>query len=367
MATHITTLNGLQAMKDDLAADYVLDNDIDASATSGWNGGAGFIPVGQGANLYTGNFDGQNHTINNLHINRPGEDFVGLFGAVSCGVGCPQIIKNVRLYNCTIKGRMLTAALVGSLGGEVSNCYATGNIEGTKYVGGLIGRSVEQSLSDSYFDGSVKGTDEYTGGLVGLWTLVGGGLVGNIKECFSKGDVTGVKQVGGLVGASAGAGISLANCYSHSGVEGDDFVGGLVGNNALTISKCYSVGSVTGNTNVGGLVGNNTGTVSDSFWDTETSGQAASDGGTGKTTDQMNTKSTFTDAGWDFNTIWDICDPPIPPYPWLQWQEIECEAAPPEPPPLVLLAPHDLLCEQKKNPTDVRDPQPEFSAVHRYE
>lgn len=29
--------------------------------------------------------------------------------------------------------------------------------------------------------------------------------------------------------------------------------------------------------------------------------------------------------------------------------------------------PTDLLCEQKKNPTDVTDPQPEFSAMHRYE
>lgn len=39
-------------------------------------------------------------------------------------------------------------------------------------------------------------------------------------------------------------------------------------------------------------------------------------------------------------------------------------------PPLVLPelgVPHDLLCEQKKNPTDVTDPTPEFSAVHRYE
>ena len=39
-------------------------------------------------------------------------------------------------------------------------------------------------------------------------------------------------------------------------------------------------------------------------------------------------------------------------------------------PPLILPelgAPHNLLCEQKKNPTDVTDPNPEFSARHRYE
>lgn len=33
----------------------------------------------------------------------------------------------------------------------------------------------------------------------------------------------------------------------------------------------------------------------------------------------------------------------------------------------VLGAPHNLLCEQKKNPIDVTDPQPEFSAMHKYD
>jgi len=48
------------------------------------------------------------------------------------------------------------------------------------------------------------------------------------------------------------------------------------------------------------------GTVTASFWDIDTSGQATSAGGTGKTTVQMQTQSTFTDAGWDFVEIWNI-------------------------------------------------------------
>ena len=43
---HIQTLQQLQDMKNDLTADYILDNNIDASATSGWNAGAGFEPIG---------------------------------------------------------------------------------------------------------------------------------------------------------------------------------------------------------------------------------------------------------------------------------------------------------------------------------
>jgi hypothetical protein len=53
-------------------------------------------------------------------------------------------------------------------------------------------------------------------------------------------------------------------------------------------------GSVTGNYTVGGLVGLNFGTVSNSFWDTETSGQSTSAGGTGETTAEMQDVGTLS-------------------------------------------------------------------------
>jgi hypothetical protein len=46
--------------------------------------------------------------------------------------------------------------------------------------------------------------------------------------------------------------------------------------------------------------------VNNSFWDTQTSGQSSSDGGTGKTTAEMKTQTTYTDAGWDFATVWEM-------------------------------------------------------------
>jgi hypothetical protein len=51
---------------------------------------------------------------------------------------------------------------------------------------------------------------------------------------------------------------------------------------------------------LGGLVAWNSGGVTNSFWDMQTSGQAVSAGGTGKTTAEMQTAKTFLDAGWDF-------------------------------------------------------------------
>ncbi len=78
-------------------------------------------------------------------------------------------------------------------------------------------------------------------------------------------------------------------------------VGGLAGLNGGTISDCYSTGSVSGTERVGGLVGyDGSSHVTSSLWDIQTSGQSRSAGGTGKTTAQMQTASTFLDARWDF-------------------------------------------------------------------
>lgn len=87
MATyHISTLLGLQAMSADLAGDYILDNDIDASDTEEWNlSGSeylGFEPIGASGAEFTGSFDGGNFTISGLYINRKTTDYIGLFGAV---------------------------------------------------------------------------------------------------------------------------------------------------------------------------------------------------------------------------------------------------------------------------------------------
>ena len=134
---------------------------------------------------------------------------------------------------------------------------------------------------------------------------------------------------------------TLSNSYSSGKVTGNCRVGGLLGqNHDGTVSNSYSAGNVIGNEDVGGLVGRKQdeeeSTVSNSFWDTETSGQATSYGGTGKNTTEMRDIATFTDTEtegldepWDIITvggpgtrnllyIWNIVDEE--PYPFLSWQ-----------------------------------------------
>ncbi len=109
---------------------------------------------------------------------------------------------------------------------------------------------------------------------------------------------------------------TVKNCYATGNVSGDNYyVGGLVGRNHGTMSNCSAIGNVSGNNFVGGLVGYNSGGwVKNCFWDIETSGTSTSDGGTGKNTTDMMKKSTFTDAGWDFEDIWNIIEGKTYPY-----------------------------------------------------
>lgn len=147
--------------------------------------------------------------------------------------------------------------------------------------------------------------------------LVGGLEEGIIARCYVKGgSVSGDYAVGGLVGTNWRG--SIANCYSTTSVSGSGRdIGGLVGNNLGTIIWCYAAGSVTGAADVGGLVGRGTvGTSAGCFWDIQVSGQTVSAAGIGKSTSEMQSRATFTFAGWDFvgesangiEDIWTICE-----------------------------------------------------------
>jgi len=151
-----------------------------------------------------------------------------------------------------------------------------------------------------------------------------------VRDRYATGSVTGDVAAGGLIGWNQG---TITNSYFAGSVTGEYLVGGLVGlNEKRTVSRCYASGSVTGQYQVGGLVGSNeNATVGNSFWDTETSGQSNSAGGTGKSTAEMKSIATFTDAGWDIiavsspgthnpSHIWNIVNGVT--YPFLSWQAV---------------------------------------------
>jgi filamentous hemagglutinin family protein len=280
----VTTLQGMNG--GNLAGRYALGSNIDATATSTWNSNgavtptyAGFMPVG----TFTGTFDGLGHTITGLAINRPATDNIGLFGYA----GMNSRIKNVGLINVSVSGRNQVGGLAGLLyAGTITNSYSTGSVSGTSYVGGLVGDNDGQ-ITKAYSAGTISGSSS-AGGLVGM----NASGSSTIEYSYSTGNVTGGSNVGGLVGNGAGG---IYNTYSTGSVNGSGSnVGGLMGGNTGTISNSYSTGNVTGGSAVGGLVGfNSSNNISNSFWDTVTSSQATSAGGTGKTTAQMKQLASF--------------------------------------------------------------------------
>jgi len=230
------------------------------------------------------------------------------------------------ITNCYSTGNVRGEDCVGGLvgvndNGTITNCYSISDIAGKGFVGGLTGSS-NWTVTDCYSMGMVSGTGDMIGGLVG-------GNYGPITKCYSSSSVSGMSGVGGLVGFNDPAVPEISSCYSTGSVSGRGGVGGLVGANMMCpITNCYSTGNVSGQPNFGGLVGFNAmGTVAKSFWDIETSDCNTSSGGTPKTTAEMKTKSTFTDAGWDFvgetvngpNDVWRMCVDGVH-YPLLSWQ-----------------------------------------------
>ncbi|NQE52854.1 Cell surface glycoprotein, partial [ANME-1 cluster archaeon GoMg3.2] len=149
--TPITDCWQLQNIRDNLTGDYYLVNDIDCSCTSGWNGGAGFEPIGTYGNKFTGTFDGNDHKITNLCINRSSTNYVGLFGCTGSG----SEIKDVGLEEVDVSGHLDVGGLVGAnCYGTITNSYSSGSVSGSSYdVGGLVGNNYRGTITNSYYPG----------------------------------------------------------------------------------------------------------------------------------------------------------------------------------------------------------------------
>ena len=293
--TAVLDVNQLQAAQSNLSGRYLLGNDIDASATAGWNDGSGFAPIGSQANAFTGVFDGLGHTVRQLYIYRPNDYDVGMFG-----YALGAALRNIGLEGGSITGKQFVGALVGSQrAGSINNAYTTATVTGESNVGAMIGTQTGGRISDVHAEGSVTGLPDYdnVGGLVGsLYN-------GNISNAYATGAVRGSLSVGGLVGRATKSHIS--NAYATGRVIGASRTGGLAGTaDGTDIGNAYATGYVQGSDHTGGLVGlQNISDIRNSYWNVDTTGQASSSGGgTGLTTAQMFDTARW--AGFEFGTVW---------------------------------------------------------------
>ncbi len=255
------------------SSDFVLENDIlfesnhDFSRTDG-----NFYPI----RYYDGLFNGDNHTISGLNIQKDSLTNVGLFAEVNAkeGRNLHSGIFKLGIINCNIKGKTNVGSIAGyadynvpHYGFEVDSCYASGTITGYENIGGLFGTG-NAPTKHSYNLCKVTGY-RFVGGIAGSKTS------GEISECHNEGLITGYgKYIGGIAGR---LGMRAKDCHNLGDItapsDSANYIGGIAGvlssgwdplnmygNSEGHVINCYNNGNISTTTNmlqagIGGIAG----------------------------------------------------------------------------------------------------------------
>lgn len=217
-----------------------------------------FEPIGNTTSVtFNGKYDGGNHSISNLTINRRAIAYGGLFGILESDGS----ISNLTFENPKVTSTANYLAIVAGMSkGVINDITIKGaSLEGTNYTSGIAG-SFAGSMSRCSFDGDILGQN-YTGGLAGMgW--------GQMSDCESSARITTGRTgciIGGLAGSLAGDTLVVSNCRFTGSItdkNGSGTLGGLAGyfQNGKTIRSAstghiYSNSVATNTTVIGGLLG----------------------------------------------------------------------------------------------------------------
>lgn len=223
----VNTLTQLQNIQSNLSGSYALGTHINAAPSVAMNGGLGFDPIGDLANPFTGKFNANGNVIAGLYINRPLEDYVGLFG----------VARNAYFYNTT---------------------FTSSNITGRDYVGTFIGKADYLTITGNTFNSTNMGNASVVTGQNAVGGIYGSLNLSNVTgNTISYGNVVGNDYVGGNVGSSTNS-VIIGNVFHFGNVDGHDNVGGVAGavtRNVPIVGLVFQSGTVRGNNNVGGIAG----------------------------------------------------------------------------------------------------------------
>ncbi|WP_295638050.1 MBG domain-containing protein [Novosphingobium sp.] len=266
----VNNVNDLQAINTNLSGYYAQNITIDASSTAGWNSGAGFQQLGTDVNGnalnnnagYTGVYYSQGLAITGLTINRPNTTNVGLFGFSSGTI-------RADLTGASITGGSNTGGVAGTLStaqngvclicgtNAVNASNFTGSVSGINNVGGLVGTSTGNINGGTVSNSTITGRVATDGsGGNGVGGILGTQTAGTVQNTVTVNDVAvvGAPNVGGVVGA-LGAG-TIHNAVTGATVTGTNGTGGAVGSAfGGTITASTATGVVNGQGNAGGFIG----------------------------------------------------------------------------------------------------------------
>ena len=222
-----------------------------------------WTPIGK----YYGTFDGNGKTIRNLYINAtsPTAGFFGYLGGGSiknitfdnakvkstgyctgilAGDASSCMIENIKtLVSCSVEGNRLTGGIVGRAKDNISNCENHAAVDGTNFVGGIVGSNdgSDNSITSCANYGAVTGTESSVGGMVGYFTF------GTIQNCANFGDVTGADIVGNLIGFARRCNLNnVLGTGNVTATHNTEYAGLLVGdisNGSITASGILAYNS----------------------------------------------------------------------------------------------------------------------------
>ena len=218
----ILDATGLAAMNQNLSGDYSLEADLVLSGN--------YTPIGGNSySAFTGNFDGNFHTISGIEVS--GGTYGGLFGLTS----------GATIQNVGVKSGTINAQYVGGIVGRAENqtklidvfndgttIQPTGKRVNSFYAGGIVGYAQNSSINKAYNTGAIGGRG---GGILGCSDFT---TVSNVYNTYvSNNSATGI--VG--YGVKNDTVSSITNAYT---------TGNIIANNLYTgkQSNAYSVTGV---------------------------------------------------------------------------------------------------------------------------
>lgn len=258
---HIYDADGLKewaSKQDVLTSSVIIENDIDM--TEDWK------PVGAGLDTgFSGDFDGNNKTVSNLHIDETSIGNVGFFAGLS---------QSAKVHDVTFSGAVVeggsssySGVVAGASLGIIENCRVNTSSVSGNYAGALVGNNSRQvnncNVSNVEIDASYSG-----GGIAGV-------SYGKIEYCTVSGSDT--KIIASGLSASAGGIVGQTSQESHISTSGrllkcavdgitvsGSWAGGIAGENGFgVLAQCVVTrtsivhAANTASCRIGGVVGYN--------------------------------------------------------------------------------------------------------------
>lgn len=310
MAIEVSNAAELDAVRNDLTEDYEVVADIDLGGDDDqgpfYNGGEGWVPIGDDSDPFEGTVDFGGHAVSGLYINRPSADYQALFGAIDAN----SVLEDGEIPEPDVHGQSFVAPLAGRVFGDAvykQINVISGGVSGTgSRAGGVVGRVEDESVGEDLRSScDVSGVDNVSG----ICAEVRDGAT--LRRVEFTGTVTGSGLRAASISAdtrpSSSRTVTIEDAVSRGSVNGNDFVAGIVGRmnqatgGVLVINRVLAVGPVSGTGTTGGITavsvsGTSASDVTNSFWDEQATGQNSSVGGTGKTTAELQNIDTYTNT-----------------------------------------------------------------------